>query len=94
MLLFVCRKKRKWDQPAESLVNYPLGNMGSLAGVLLPVVAPSVSAAAAFLTNPIGASGVAVPPVALQGPSVLKLNQVRYVASWGFLIASILLHIS
>ncbi|KAJ0099759.1 hypothetical protein Patl1_21726 [Pistacia atlantica] len=71
------RKKRKWDQPAESLVNYPLGNMGSLVGVLPSGVAPSVSAAAAFLTNPIGASGLAVPPVVLQGPSVPKLSQPK-----------------
>lgn len=84
MRLFVCRKKRKWDQPAESLVSYPLGNMGYLVGVPLPSMAPSFSAAAAaFMKNPPAASGVAVPPMALQGPSMLKLNQVRYVASWG-----------
>ncbi|XP_044505386.1 protein RIK-like isoform X2 [Mangifera indica] len=72
------RKKRKWDQPAESLVSYPLGNMGSLVDVPLPSMAPSFSAAAAaFMKNPPAASGVAVPPMALQGPSMLKLNQPK-----------------
>ncbi|XP_044468065.1 protein RIK-like isoform X2 [Mangifera indica] len=71
------RKKRKWDQPAESLVNYPFGNMGSLAGVTLPGVAPSISAAAPFLTNSLVGNGVVVPPLALQGPCVPKLNQPK-----------------
>ncbi|XP_010660599.1 protein RIK isoform X1 [Vitis vinifera] len=56
------RKKRKWDQPAESLVSagvalpgvLPLGNVGPLVGIPLAGVAPPSSA---LLTN------VTIPPV-------------------------------
>ncbi|KAJ4707305.1 putative RIK [Melia azedarach] len=74
------RKKRKWDQPAESLVNYSLSNMGSLSGFPLPGVAPVISAAttaAAFLTNPLAVSSATIPPVLLQGSSLPKLNQPK-----------------
>ncbi|KAL5582169.1 hypothetical protein UlMin_014611 [Ulmus minor] len=54
------RKKRKWDQPAESLVSagllvpgvVPLGNIGSLGGVTVPGVTPM---------NPLAACGANVP---------------------------------
>ncbi|KAK1571070.1 hypothetical protein Q3G72_011566 [Acer saccharum] len=73
------RKKRKWDQPAESLLklNYPLGNMGSLVGISLPG-APSVSAAAAgSFANSLVPGCATIPPVVLQGSSVPKLNQPK-----------------
>ncbi|XP_030452150.1 protein RIK isoform X2 [Syzygium oleosum] len=58
------RKKRKWDQPAESLASIglalpgvlPLANMGSLAGTAVPTVAP---VAAGLLMNSLPANGVA-----------------------------------
>ncbi|XP_060193369.1 protein RIK isoform X3 [Lycium barbarum] len=56
------RKRRKWDQPADTFVPegvavpgiFPLANMGSLVGIPLPGVAP-VSGAA--FTNPLPAVG-------------------------------------
>lgn len=78
------RKKRKWDQPAESLVSagvalpgvLPLGNVGPLVGIPLAGVAPPSSA---LLTN------VTIPPVfqtsSIQQHAsaiVQKLNQVRF----------------
>lgn len=71
------RKKRKWDQPAESLLNFPLASLGiSLPGVpAAPVLPPP--AAAAFFTNPLVASGATVPPVVLQGPLLPKFNQPK-----------------
>ncbi|XP_027353459.1 protein RIK [Abrus precatorius] len=56
------RKKRKWDQPAESLVPVgmavpgalPLSNAASLGGVAFPGVNPVISGA--LLTNPLAAS--------------------------------------
>ncbi|KDO72758.1 hypothetical protein CISIN_1g007659mg [Citrus sinensis] len=71
------RKKRKWDQPAESLINFPLASFGiSLPGVPVAPVVPA-PAAAAFFTNPPVASGATVPPVVLQGPLPPKFNQVQ-----------------
>ncbi|XP_050380893.1 protein RIK isoform X2 [Argentina anserina] len=60
------RKKRKWDQPAESLVSaglavpgaLPLGNVGLLGGIGLPGVSPVSSA---HLINPLAAGFLAVP---------------------------------
>ncbi|KAL5741393.1 hypothetical protein ACOSP7_028125 [Xanthoceras sorbifolium] len=71
------RKKRKWDQPAESLLNYPLGSMGSLPGISPPGVVPSVTAAAGILSNPLVPGCATIAPVALQGSSVPKLNQPK-----------------
>ncbi|MCD7460197.1 hypothetical protein HAX54_043055 [Datura stramonium] len=56
------RKKRKWDQPAETFVPegvavsgiFPLANMGSFVGITLPGIAPVLGAA---FTNPITAVG-------------------------------------
>lgn len=56
------RKRRKWDQPAETFVPdgvavsgiFPLANMGSFAGVPLPGVAPVLGAA---FMNPLTAVG-------------------------------------
>ncbi|KAL7141082.1 hypothetical protein ABFS83_08G030400 [Erythranthe nasuta] len=49
------RKKRKWDQPDESLVSgiavpgiYPVANMGSLARITLPAVSSGASLAIPF----------------------------------------------
>lgn len=69
------RKKRKWDQPAEPLVSagvagasgvFPLGNIGSLAGISLPGIA---SVSGAFLTNQFVANCAPIPPV-YQVPSI------------------------
>ncbi|XP_028796608.1 protein RIK isoform X2 [Neltuma alba] len=68
------RKKRKWDQPAETSVTggiaapgvLPLGNGLPLTGVAFP---GATSVASAPLINSLAASCAAVPQV-LQGPSV------------------------
>ncbi|KAL6135520.1 hypothetical protein ACLB2K_067747 [Fragaria x ananassa] len=60
------RKKRKWDQPAESLVSaglavpgaLPLGNVGLLGGVAVPGVIP---VSGAHLINPLAAGFTTVP---------------------------------
>ncbi|KAJ6421548.1 hypothetical protein OIU84_028843 [Salix udensis] len=80
------RRKRKWDQPAESLVSagvavsdaVQLGNVGSLLGITLPGAA---SVSGALLTNPQVAT---VPPMFLlpsmpQNTAVVvpKLNQPK-----------------
>ncbi|KAI4346665.1 hypothetical protein L6164_007543 [Bauhinia variegata] len=81
------RRKRKWDQPAESLVSagitvpgvFALGNTTHTGGIAFPVVAPM---SGALLTNPLAASSTVVSQ-ALQAPSVQqdtaaavqKLNQ-------------------
>ncbi|XP_015867703.3 protein RIK isoform X2 [Ziziphus jujuba] len=83
------RKKRKWDQPAESLVSagravpgvLPLGNIGTPAGIALPGVTPMPSA---ILMNPLAAGSVNVPQL-IQAPltqqhtaaAFPKLNQVK-----------------
>ncbi|KAF8408207.1 hypothetical protein HHK36_007351 [Tetracentron sinense] len=83
------RRKRKWDQPAESLVPaglalpgvLPLGNMGSLVGITLPGVA---TLSGALLTSPLPATCATVPLV-FQAPPiqhhtaavVQKLNQPK-----------------
>ncbi|XP_011000088.1 PREDICTED: protein RIK isoform X2 [Populus euphratica] len=81
-----CRRKRKWDQPAESLVSagvpvsdaVQLGNVGSLVGISLPGAA---SVSGALLTNP----QIAIVPPMFLAPSmpqntaavVPKLNQPK-----------------
>ncbi|KAB1211519.1 Protein RIK [Morella rubra] len=68
------RKKRKWDQPAESLVSagvvvpgvLPLGNMGPLTGLALSGVTPVSSA---LLMNPLAPSCATIPQV-LQASSM------------------------
>lgn len=86
--IIVNRKKRKWDQPAESLVSaglalpgvFPLGSMANLIGISLPVVAPL---SGALVTNSVPASGASAPQI-FQAPTiqqnavamVQKLNQV------------------
>lgn len=84
------RKKRKWDQPAESLVSVGVavsgalqcGNMGSLGGISLPGAA---SVSGALLTNPLVASSSPIPPVfpvpsigQSTAAAISKSNQVRY----------------
>ena len=76
----VCRKKRKWDQPAESLVPVgmavpgviPLSNAASLGGIAYPGVTPVVSGA--VLRNPM----VASVQQHTAATAVQKSNQVRY----------------
>ncbi|XP_024626074.1 protein RIK isoform X2 [Medicago truncatula] len=74
------RKKRKWDQPAESLVSVgmavpgvlPLSNAMPLGGVAFPGVTPVISSA--LLTNPLAAAAL------LQQQSTAaaqKLNQIQ-----------------
>ncbi|KAM5581207.1 protein RIK [Rosa sericea] len=66
------RKKRKWDQPAESLVSaglavpgaLPLGNVGLLGGMTLPGVSPASGA-----INPL-AAGFPTVPQAYQVPLI------------------------
>lgn len=78
----LCRKKRKWDQPAEAFVSagiaVPFSNMGTLAGMPLPIVAPVPGT---FLSNILAASGAAVTPVFQQhaAPVASQQNQVRKV---------------
>ncbi|XP_052196210.1 protein RIK isoform X2 [Diospyros lotus] len=83
------RRKRKWDQPAESLVSagiavpgiLSLSNMGSLAAVTLPGVATTTGA---LVVNPLIAGSVSIPH-ALQAPLiqphasvvVQKINQPK-----------------
>lgn len=70
----LCRKRRKWDQPAEALVSagiaLPLGNAGALGAM-----------SGAFVTNPLAAGSTAISPMLQQHATALvpKLNQVRYV---------------
>ncbi|XP_065855351.1 protein RIK isoform X2 [Euphorbia lathyris] len=63
------RKKRKWDQPAESLIAagvatisgvVPFGNMTSLTGISLPGVA---SVSGSLLTNQLVTNCATIPPV-------------------------------
>ncbi|KAI8534107.1 hypothetical protein RHMOL_Rhmol10G0062700 [Rhododendron molle] len=78
------RKKRKWDQPAESLVVagvavpgiLPLGNMGSLAAITLPGV---TLASGAPLTNTLTSSSATTPPlIQPHATAVLqKMNQKK-----------------
>ncbi|KAK8565991.1 hypothetical protein V6N13_021061 [Hibiscus sabdariffa] len=74
------RKKRKWDQPAEAFVSagfaVPFSNMGTLAGMPLPGVAPVPGT---FLPNTLAASGTAVTPFFQQhaAPVVPKQNQTK-----------------
>ncbi|GMI67004.1 RS2-interacting KH protein [Hibiscus trionum] len=74
------RKKRKWDQPAEAFVSagfaVPFTNMGNLAGMPLPGVAPVPGT---FLPNTLAASCTAVAPFFQQhaAPVVPKQNQTK-----------------
>lgn len=84
-----CRKKRKWDQPAESLISaglagaLPLDNVGLLGGITLPGVTP---VSGTHFINPLAASFPTVPQVPLipqQTAAVIqKLIQVRYLFAW------------
>ncbi|GAV65685.1 hypothetical protein CFOL_v3_09199 [Cephalotus follicularis] len=79
------RKKRKWDQPADSLVSAGVSLPGilstSLGGISLPGIFP---VSGALLTNSLVASCATVPsviqtPLIQQNPSVMvsKLNQTK-----------------
>ncbi|XVE68294.1 hypothetical protein DITRI_Ditri09bG0056000 [Diplodiscus trichospermus] len=69
------RKKRKWDQPAETLASagfaVPFSNIGTLAGMALPGVAP---VSGTCLSNPLAANGTAVTPV-FQQPAALVVSK-------------------
>ena len=75
----LCRKKRKWDQLAESLVSIEFAvlftNVGALSGMPLLGVAP---VSGTFLSNSLAVSGTAVTPVFQQQatPVVSRQNQV------------------
>ncbi|XP_015065578.1 protein RIK [Solanum pennellii] len=82
------RKRRKWDQPAETFVPegvavsgiFPLANTGSLAGITLPGVMPVLGAA---FTNPltaIGATTVQQLPVIIAQKSVQPKIQDELIA--------------
>ncbi|XP_010317127.2 protein RIK isoform X5 [Solanum lycopersicum] len=82
------RKRRKWDQPAETFVPegvavsgiFPLANTGSLAGITLPGVIPVLGAA---FTNPlttIGATTVQQLPVIIAQKSVQPKIQDELIA--------------
>lgn len=82
LICFVCRKKRKWDQPAESLVPVgmavpgvlPSSNAAPLGAVAFPGVAPIISGA--LLNNPLAAS-VQLQQQNTAAAAAQKLNQVR-----------------
>ncbi|XP_075090481.1 protein RIK isoform X1 [Nicotiana tabacum] len=73
------RKRRKWDQPAETFVPdgvavsgiFPVANMGSLAGVPLPGVAPVLGAA---FMNPLTAIGATT---VQQHPLIVAQNLIQ-----------------
>ncbi|XP_058080270.1 protein RIK isoform X2 [Magnolia sinica] len=82
------RKKRKWDQPAESLISAGIGfpgvlplGVGNIVGISLPAIAPL---SGAVVTNPVAATGASVPQI-FQVPTiqqntatiVQKLNQPK-----------------
>lgn len=75
----LCRKKRKWDQPAEGLVSAGFSvqftNMGTLAGMPFPGVA---LVPGTFLSNPLAVGGPVATPVFQQHASseASKQNQV------------------
>lgn len=95
MFWFLCRKKRKWDQPAESLMPVgmavpgalPLSNAVSLGGVAFPAMAPMISGA--LLRNPLAASSQLPQHTVAAAVAAQKLNQV----SVGFLISYDVYHI-
>ncbi|KHN13557.1 Protein RIK [Glycine soja] len=75
------RKKRKWDQPAESLMPVgmtvpgalPLSNAVTLGGVAFPAMAPVISGT--LLTNPLAASAQLPQHAAAAAVAAQKLNQ-------------------
>lgn len=82
------RKRRKWDQPAETFVPegaavsgiFPLANMGSLVGSTLPGIVPVLGAA---FTNPltaIGATTVQQLPVLIAQKSIQPKIQEELIA--------------
>lgn len=90
------RKKRKWDQPAASLVSaglavpgaFPLGNAGLLDGITVPGVTPVTGA---HLMNPLEASRPTIPQlyqvplIPQQTATVIqKLIQVSYPLGIGY----------
>ncbi|XP_061365914.1 protein RIK isoform X2 [Gastrolobium bilobum] len=80
------RKKRKWDQPAESLVPVgmsvpgvlPLSNALPLAGISFPGVTPMISGV--LLTNPLAASVQQHTAAAAQNSSQPKIQDELIIA--------------
>lgn len=75
-----CRRKRKWDQPAESFISavpgvLPLGNVGSLIATTLQ----GVPATSAINNTPFSAATLQTAPSLQQHAVALvqKINQVR-----------------
>lgn len=77
------RKRRKWDQPAETFVPegvavsgiFPLANPGSLAGITLPGVVPVLGAAFANpLTNIAATTVQQLPAIIAQKSIQLKIQ--------------------
>ncbi|KAL7101016.1 hypothetical protein ACP275_08G030600 [Erythranthe tilingii] len=78
------RKKRKWDQPDESLVSgiavpgiYPVANMGSLARITLPAVSSGASLAIPFSNSSVVPLQVQVPLQQHAAAIVQKLIQPK-----------------
>lgn len=79
--MIFCRKKRKWDQPAEPLVSaggcqpalLPFTNIGSFVGIMPPGIGPVCGTLFAAPLTSNGATSVQQHTVAL----AQKLNQVR-----------------
>ncbi|KAG5527637.1 hypothetical protein RHGRI_028533 [Rhododendron griersonianum] len=76
----ICRKKRKWDQPAESLVVAGVAVPGILPLSLAAITLPGVtSASGALLTNTLTSSSATTPPlIQPHATAVLqKMNQKK-----------------
>lgn len=85
----ICRKRRKWDQPAEALVSggiaplqkiFPLVNVGSLVQMTLPSISSVAGAPLAVTFSNSSPVPIQVPPGPLQQQAaaiVQKLVQVR-----------------
>ncbi|XP_027928451.1 protein RIK isoform X2 [Vigna unguiculata] len=77
------RKKRKWDQPADSLMPVgmavpgalPLSNAISLGGIPFPGMVPVISGA--LLTNPLAASAQVQQQSAAAAVAAQKMNQQK-----------------
>jgi len=82
VLWFLFRKKRKWDQPADSLMPVgmavpgalPLSNAVSLGGIAFPGMVPVISGA--LLTNPLAAPAQVQQHTAAAAVAAQKMNQV------------------
>lgn len=82
------RKRRKWDQPAETFVPegvavsgiFPLANMGSLAGITLPGAVPVLGATFSNPLTTIGATTVQQLPAIIAQKSIQPKIQDELIA--------------